>query len=468
MNKKILWLSAVLCLPMVIWGQRRLTLDECRGLALQDNTQQRIDKENAEAAKYVRQGAFARFFPQISANGAYMYNTENAHLLPTSLGLGELGSLSGSGFSSWEPITSLGKGINEGIGSIYQDLYNRTTLDFHHVFVAQVGVIQPIYVGGKLIQFYRLTKYAEQLQKVKAGKNRGDLLVNVEEAYWRVLSVNEKRKLAEQYYELLNTLLANVEDAVAEGVATKADVLKVRVKLNEAETARSKATDGLKLSKMALCQIIGLPLEEDIVLDDSGLDYVVLANDSVDVDQAVERREEMQMLEAAYKMARVGVQLAGSMLQPNIVASANYIATNPNLMNSFQNNMRGFFSVGVVVNVPIAHAGDILNYKAAKHKAKTMELKIQEAREKIELQVTQSKHKVVEANLDLIRANNNIKHADENLRYAKEGFNEGVITSTELMAAQTAWMKARSEKIDAAVALRMAELTYKQHTGQLQ
>ena len=468
MNSKSFGLIIALCLPITVWGQRKLTLNECRGMALQDNTQQRIDQENAEAAKYVRQGAFARFFPQFSANGAYMYNTENAHLIPKTLDLGSLGTISGSGLGNWEPITTIGQGINEGIGSIYQDLYRRLTLDFQHVFVAQVGVVQPIYVGGKLIQFYRLTKYAEQLQKVKAGKNRGDLIVGVEEAYWRVISVNEKRKLAEQYYNLLNTLLTDVESAVAEGVATKADVLKVRVKLNEAETSRSKATDGLKLSKMALCQLIGLPLEEDIVLDDSGLDNVVLENDSVDIDQAVARREEMQMLEAAHKMARVGVHLAGSMLQPNIIASANYIATNPNLIDGFKNDMRGFFSVGVVVNVPIAHAGDILNYKAAKHKAKTIELKMQEAREKIELQATQSKHKVVEANLDLIRANNNIKHADENLRYAKEGYEEGVITATELMAAQTAWMSARSQKIDAAIALRMAELTYKQHTGQLQ
>ncbi|MCQ2310484.1 MAG: TolC family protein [Paludibacteraceae bacterium] len=452
---------------LAVSGQQLLTLDGCRNMAVQNNKQSQIDHENIAAAQLMRKAALANFFPKFSANGAYMYNTSNAHILPSVLELSNGYTLSSAGYSGWQPQTSFGKDIQAGIGGAFDEIYNSLTLDFHHVFAAQVGLVQPIYVGGKVINSYKLMKSYERLEQIKGQKNNAQLMVDVEEAYWRVLSVNEKRKLAQQYTNLLRTLLSNVEAALEEGVATQADILKVRVKLNEAESSLSKAENGLALSKMALCQLVGLPLNEDIILDDTGLDDAVLQTDEVSMNEILANREELQMLAEAKKMAKAGVGLAGSFLQPNIVAGANYIATNPNVKDGFKNDFGGFFSVGVAVNLPIAHASDILNYKAAKHKAKTVELQMEEASEKIELQATQDKHRVIEANNSLLRAKANIKSAEENLRFAKEAYDEGVATATDVMMAQTAWENAYTEKIDAAVTLRMAELTFRQHTGML-
>lgn len=466
MNMKRTYLFLLTCLCCSgLTAQRLLTLPECRSLAQQDNKQSQIDRENIEAATLMRKAAIANFFPKISANGAYMYNTTNAHILPSVLELSNGQTLSASGYSGFTPSTTIGQDIQGAIGGIYDEVYKHLTLDVHNIFAVQVGLVQPIYVGGKVINSYKLMKSYENLEKIKGQKNTAQTMVDVEEAYWRVLSVNEKCNLANQYAKLLRTLLKNVEAAYEEGVATQADILKVRVKLNEAESSLSKAQDGLVLSKMALCQLIGLPLEEDIILDDTGLDDAVLENDEVQMDEILANREEMQMLREAKNMAKAGVGLASSFLQPNIIAGANYIATNPNVRDGFKNQFDGFFSFGVVMNVPIAHPNDILNYKAAKHKAKTVDLQMEEASEKIQLQATQDKHRVIEANNSLLRAKANIKSAEENLRFAQAAYEEGVATATDVMMAQTAWENAYSDKIDAAVALRMAELTFRQHTG---
>jgi len=463
MRRNLLVVCMTYCLA--VSAQQYLTLGGCRQMALQDNKQAQIDRENIEAAKLMKKAAMANFFPKFSANGAYLHNTLDAHLLPSELSLSDGTTLSGGGWSGYTPTTSIGQSIQTGIGGIYDEVYKRLTLDFHNVFITQVGFMQPVYVGGKVINSYKMMRSYEKIEQIKGQKNNAQLLVDVEEAYWRVLSVNEKFKLATQYANLLRTLQSNVEAAYQEGVATQADILKVRVKLNEAESSLAKAEDGLALSKMALCQIIGLPLDADIVLDDAGLDDAVLETDEVAMDEILANREELQMLTEAKKMAKAGVGLASSFLQPNVIAGANYIAMNPSVADGFKNKFNGFWSVGVVLNIPIAHANDILNYKAAKHKAKTVELKMEEASEKIQLQATQDKHRVVEANNSLIRAKSNIKSAEENLRFAKEAYDAGVATATDVMMAQTAWEKAYTEKIDAAVALRMAEITFRQHTG---
>ena len=472
--KRIVLVIMVSVLSLSTEAQMELTLEDCRALALESNTASKIDKENELASMYMRKSMFARFFPQFSANGMYSYQSDHIRILPNTLS-GNWGSIGTSGMSFnspiWQAATQYMPDVTNAISnigsSLYTPIYNRFDLNINHVFAGQVGVVQPIFLGGKIRETYKLARSMESIAKMQSAKDQAELIVSVDEAYWRVVSVAEKERLATQFVNLLVKLESDVTTAVEEGVATKADILSVRVKRNEAEASLAQATDGLELSQMALCQLIGLPLRTDIVLDQAGLDSVLLADGTINVEEVLANRKEIQMLAEAEKMAHTGVKLAASSLQPNIVATANYVVTNPNVHDSFSNSFSGMWEAGVVVNIPIAHASDILMVKAAKHKANTVALQMQEAREKIELQATQSAQKVMEANKKLIRANTALTNAEENLHYAEESYAEGVVTVSTLMMAQTAWQKAYSDKIDAAIDLRMAEITLKKNTGNL-
>ena len=65
---------------------------------------------------------------------------------------------------------------------------------------------------------------------------------------------------------------------IKEGVATKADGLSVKVKVNEAEMMLTQVDNGLNLSKMLLCQLCGLPLETDFQLADESMKDLPLPN----------------------------------------------------------------------------------------------------------------------------------------------------------------------------------------------
>jgi len=464
-------LSCAMCAQPVV-----LSLDSCRNMALHSTLKSRIDNENVSAAKYARQAVTARFFPQVNANGAYIWNSRHVYALPRTMDMwfGTVG-LDGATFNNpyiqaIEPyMPNTKQFVDRIVGDTYSDLYRQFDFDMTHVMVGQVGVVQPIYVGGRIIFTHKMARSLERITQIKARKNQTDIKVEVEEAYWRVVSVQEKKKLAEQYMHLIQQLEQEVLLAQEEGMATSAEVLQVKMALSEAESTLAQAENGLSLSKMALCQVTGLPLNTDIRPSDSGqLDSISLNDMSLDLQQIRSHREELQLLGELNNVAKSSVGLAAAGLQPNIVASANYVITNPSVADGFKNNFEGFFSAGVAVNIPIAHASDILAVRAARHKAKTVELQLEEAQEKIELQATQSAQKVNEAAHQLTRAKTALKHSEEILRYAQDSYAEGMLTATDLMKAQTAWHKAYSEKIDAAIALRMAEVTYKKHTGQLQ
>lgn len=472
MRTKIKLCICLLATSLSLGAQTHLTLEGCRDLALQGNKQAQIDKENLAAAQDLRKAALARYFPKVSANGAYVWSQNNLYLISDEATL-PFGTMHADGsFSFNENIVQtyfpeLDKKASEWVAQEYTKLRDASELDFEHVLAGEVGVTQPIFTGGRITQLYKIAKAGENIAGIQQSQHNEELIVKTDEAYWRVVSVTAKYQLADRFCQMLEKVKTDLEAAVEEGTATQADLLQISVKLNEAEISRMKAENGLQLSKMALCQLCGLPLDTDILLDDSHLEDVALNTSDATTDNALRQRHEIQLLEEADRVARSGVLLTASQLMPTIVANANYITTNPNLYNGFQTKFGGSFHAGVAVNIPIAHADDILEVKAAKHKARTVALQLEEAREKITLQVCQTTQQLEEANRKLLTAGAAIKNAEENLKLAEAGFEEGMITSTELLGAQTAWLKAYSEKIDAAIDVRLYETYLLKNTGAL-
>ncbi len=109
------------------------------------------------------------------------------------------------------------------------------------------------------------------------------------------------------------------------------------------------------------------------------------------------------------------------------------------------------------------------SYKRNSARAETRikSLELQDAREKVELQVNQSVYKVNEANKKLIASTRNMENAEENLRHANLGFEEGVIPALNLMQAQTAWVSARSSLIDAQIEVKLTEVYLTKAMGKL-
>ena len=492
-KKIIIFASFMACaVSMTAADTLRYTLEQCHEMALNNSASARMQSETQLAAKYTRQSALAAMFPRVSANGGYMWNSRNAHLVSDEHEFPGLGTVTAgkdgtSSFdwssSSWiaqqaaqwagTPLAIPFQALENGIGGViaggYQKFYDALTIDLQHILVAQAGITQPIYVGGRLIQTYKLAKSAEKIANIRSEATHDDLIYKVDEAYWRMVSVARKKELADQYHALLVQLESDVTEAVNEGMATQSDLLKVATKRGEADVKKLQAENGLTLSRMALAQVCGMPLSELFTVDDAGLSDVILAADYIDASTYVDRRSEMQLMEEIEKMAKTSAKLASAGLQPNILASANYIWTNPNVENGIRNDWKGhgFFSAGVVVNVPIAHADAILRYKAAKHAAKAATLKAEETREMLTLQITQANQKLMEAQQKVAMARLNQRNAEEVLRMARESFDAGMITASDLMMAQTGWHAAASEMVDAEAEAKTLETQMRKYLGQL-
>ena len=367
-------------------------------------------------------------------------------------------------------IPALGASLTSAFNEAGSSLVDALRTDTRNVYAGAITLTQPLYMGGKIRAYNKITKYAEELAQQQHQGGMQEVIMSTDQAYWQVISLVNKKKLAEGYLKLLQQLDSDVEKMIAEGVATKADGLSVRVKVNEAEMTLTKVEDGLSLARMLLCQLCGIDLSSPITLADENMEDIPLLTPEThfDMSTAYANRPEIRSLELATQIYKQKINVTRAEHLPSIALMGNYMVTNPSVFNSFENKFKGMWNVGVMVQIPIWHWGEgIYKTKAAKAEARIAQYQLQDAREKIELQVNQSAFKVKEASKKLVMATKNMEKADENLRYATLGFKEGVIATSNVLEAQTAWLSAQSEKIDAQIDVKLTEIYLKKSLGTL-
>ncbi|MGM9687495.1 MAG: TolC family protein [Alloprevotella sp.] len=433
-----------------------LSLDSCRALALRNNKELRMATEKQRSAEWEHKAALTKYFPRVSATGAYMHTSKELSLLSDEQkgALNHLGSAVGSLAPEREGLAGTLNGVGAGlVEALHTDTRNMGT--------AAVMLTQPVYMGGKIVAYNRITRYAEQIAKQQQDLTLQELVVQVDEAYWQIVALQSRKQLAEGYMELVRKLDSDVQQLISEGFATRADGLSVKVKVNEAQVALIQVDNGIALSKMLLCQLCGLDLDLPVMPADAQTGVVERPETSVaeDMQTAFTLRPELNALSLSADIYKEKVRLARAEFMPTVALTGGWMGSNPSVFNSFERKFKGVWNVGVVVNIPLVTWGE-RNYKVRVARAQESMARYhwEETREKVELQVTQCRQKVEEAAERLQTALRSQEEADENLRYATLGMQEGVVPVSNVLEAQTAWLAAHSACVTAQIDLRLADL----------
>lgn len=477
-------------------AQQTLTLDSCRAMALRNNKTLSASRLQLDMARYNKKAAKTKYLPHISALGGYELTSREISLLSkdqksalsnagtnTTGALhddiaGALTNLAQQGILTPEQASNLGgmfgqvgSKIGEAVNHVGQNIVDAFRTDTRQMYALSVMLTQPIYMGGAIIAANRMAAIGEEMAQNNIEASTQNTLHSIDQAYWTVVSVHHKKQLAESYLAVVKKLDDDVSKMIREGVATRADGLKVDVKVNEAEMSLTQAENGLALAKMLLCQLCGMDVDSDITLADENADNLASQSDDTQADRAVamENRPELKLLQNSADMSRQATKLVRAAYLPQVLLTGGYVATNPNVFNGFERKLSGMWNVGVMVRVPLWNWMEgTYKVRASRIATTIVELERDDIREKIDLQVSQSQFKVKEANRRLAMATKNVENAEENLRCANLGFKEGVIPTTDVMAAQTAWVQAQSQKIDAEVDVKMSQVNLKKALGVLQ
>ena len=464
--KKILLLSFAI-IASSVGASAAISLDSCRHMAVRNNKDLVASQLKIEQAGYQRKEAHAAYLPAFDFTGAYIYNSRKIALIEEDALLPVKNfDLASGGYqfnivnnpATGQPLVVNGQPVPAQVALLPK---SAMTYNIHNIILGSITVTQPIYMGGKIKAMNEITRYAEQLAHSMHDSKMEEVIYSVDAAYWQVVSLKAKQRLAESYLQLVKQLDDDVKRLVAQGVATHANQLTVDVKVNEAEVALTKVNNGVALAKMALAQLCGMKIDSNFTLTDEDLDAWALPEKApvIDMNQVYANRHDLHSLELATNIYDQKARVTRSEMLPQVAAVGAFHVMNPNSYDGFKNRFGAAFSVGAMVKIPLWHWGGLSNkYKAAQIDARMKRVELDNAREKVELQVNQAAFRYQESYKTLEMTRANLTKADENLRVAQISFREGLATTDDILTAQTAWLQANSEKIDAEIDVMLCDV----------
>ena len=251
-------LKALLCVSLLTaygtqTSAQTLTLDSCLALARKHNADIRTSQLEVLKAQEVKRQAFTKYFPQLQL-GAFGYYAAEPLIR---FGLEDIQS---------NDMRELLELIYE-IAETATDVKKELTLMKKGASVSGT-VVQPIFVGGRIVNGNRLAKLGVEAAELQATAKMRDVMENIESSYYLVTGLQQKVATLEAALNLIDSLDHTVDVALANGLVTKADALQVQLKRNEMLANQQMLTSGIRLSKRLLCQQIGIEYSDDIVFEE--------------------------------------------------------------------------------------------------------------------------------------------------------------------------------------------------------
>ena len=387
-----------------------LTLEESIEIALEQNPTLKGAQGAIREAKYRRLGAVSDFLPQ--ANTQYSYTRlDEAPTMTT---------------SPTSPKLTVGE----------RDFYT-----------LQNTVTQPVFTGGALINNYLLANLGVDTAKVEFERTKLDLVLNVKEAYYGVLTAEKGVEVAEQAVEQLESHHTVAQAFFDVGMIPKNDLLQVEVQLAQTRQNLIKAQNGLEVARAVFNTLLRRNIDDAVNLVEV-LEYVPMV---IDVDrlteEAYQERPEIKAAGLGVKSAKRGVGLAVSGFFPQASIVFNYDRQGDDYRvngTRYEPDPDSWSVMGVAQWKVWDWGKTVWGVGESKAKVFQAECALEEITDGVRLDVKQESLSVIEAEKNIHLANTAVSQAEENFRINEERYKGQVATSTDVLDALTLLTQART------------------------
>ncbi len=423
--RKVIIASILIALSQPAWSQQKaLTLDDCRGMALENNVRMKNARIGIEQARQVRREALTKYFPTVKAQGVWMTNDH---------GLIELDILP----SILPPMYFIDNGV-----------------------MGAVTATQPVLAGGQIVNSNKLAKVGYEVSGYRAEQTRDEVVLTTEEYYWQYIGLQEKLRTVDMVGQLLASTYKDVDLYVKAGVTNRNDLMKVQLKVNSVKSTRLEIENGLSIVKMLLGQYIGMGTDDFAIAPDSLSKLPAPQNYKVDHLQALPNTFSYRMLTSNVEAAKLQKRLAVGKNLPTIGVGASY---------SYDNWLDNDHRLGMVfasVSVPISDWwGGSHAIKKQKLSLQIAELEKEDASQLLLIRMQKCWNDLTEAYNQVALAKESIATAQENLRLNNDYYKAGTSTLTDLLDAQTSLQEARDQYTDSYTDYMVKLTLYLQATG---
>lgn len=401
-----------------------MSLQECIEAALANNTAMKMAGNNTKAARETRREAFTKYFPEISAGG-FGFRTNNYVLQYTALDF-------------------------------------LTIQMIKHGMMAGVQALQPIFMGGQIVNGNQLAQLGQAVAELQEKQNESQVRVTTEKYYWQLATLKATKGTVQSALTMLDTIQAQVAVAVDAGIVTNNELLKVQLQRNDFAAKMVDLDNGIKLCRMVLSQYVGAPFYAPVDIRAEVPDAIPPYPTDLLVDpaQALVNTNGYQLLQRQVKAKKLEKRIELGKNLPMVAGGAGWYYHN--VLEQGHN----FGALTLAVNIPIsgwwggAHA-----LKRKSLEVKNAELQLEDGSQMLQINMQNKWDELTAAHRKMEIAHEAIGQSAENLRMNRAFYSAGTGTLTDLLNAQTLNQQARDKYIAAYGDFKCAVAEYLAATG---
>ncbi len=465
-NKTAYIIIAMLAVNATTAVAQTLTINECIKLALGDDNKQLIKSRMKEQQMDYELKAYkSNFYPRLNLFAADFYSTASTDL---TISGGQLPIYNYSAAAgTFVPNVTMNADGSYSLNQYALFPDQTMKLKLKNMFVGGISITQPIYMGGKISTAYEMAQLGKEMTQVSTSLTRDEVIVSTVEAYILAVKAKEMIVVAQKYHALLDELKKNVESAFSHGLKTRNDVMKVQVKLNEAELNISKAENAYRLAKMNLCHHIGKSLTDDIDVS-AGDMYQAAAGNPAGQTIDISNRPEYILLNQQQMMATQQVKLTRSDYLPQVVAIGSYNYANGGELAGKRLIDNGAATIGIGVKVPLFTFGESKNkIRSAKARQIIAQTEQADLEEKMMLEQQQALNNLDEAQKEVTLTTSAFSQAEENMRLSKQQYEVGYESLSDYLESQAMWQQAYAAKVEAQCQQVLCNFKYLKSVGNI-
>lgn len=431
MKRIFLFLCIGLSLSTASVAQRQLTLDDCRSLALQNNSKIKTARLEVSGAKEMQREVLTKYFPNISA--------------------------AGTGFKADKGAVGL---------SVLNGMYSTSFVD--RGVMAGVTAVQPIFAGGQILNGNKLAKVNASVKSEQLRLSEDEAVLTVEQYYWQWVSLKEKLKTLDVVGRQIDTIRRDVSTAVDAGVAMQNDLLQVELERNRISANRLKVNNGLSVVKMLLAQAIELPADSFDIAVSVPEDLPDPNIYKVDHQAALQITPTYRMLQKSVEASKLQRNMELGKRLPTIGIGAGYMYYDLPDQHSISviENRRSMGMVFASIAIPLS------DWWGGTHaiRQKNVQLKIAEESKRsnselLLVQMQQLWNELVEAYDQAKISKESVAKATENARISTNCYHAGTVAVSDLLNAQSLLQQSRDQYTDDLTTYFIKRTRYLQATG---
>ena len=434
--------TILLCATAISFAQQKeLTLKDAIRYALEHKADAEKARLDVKKSEYQIQEVRANALPNLAASGGMVYNPK---LQAT--------YIDGSAF-----------GIPGG-DPLKMEMGQKWSANAE-AKLTQMLFSQAVFMGLKAArttrEFYLLN---QQLTE-------NEIIEKVAKAYYQVYQTRQMLQNIEANLALTEKTAEVVKGLNEAGLAKKIDLDRTTVALNNLKSARQQALNGLQLSENALKYMIGMPMNEQIILPKEGFE----ANyDLAFAKGSSNNRIELQVLEKQKQLLDINVKVKRAALYPSLMLQATYgyLSMGPKMPIVYgkKDKVYGadYSSITLGVSVPIFSGfGTTAKICQAQIESQALEATLKDTHLAMDL-AYENAHSQLNNNLLTIDSQKeNVKLAEEVLLNTQNNYQQGLASLTDLLDAERSLSDAKNNYTNALLDYKLAEIELLKSQGKL-